>query len=82
VALPWLGWLRGADEEVEGYKAELWTGFGGLRCGVERARAHRSKGGDGGSVFPLGRGESKRERGRGASEGGDRLRGVLLGPVA
>jgi hypothetical protein len=27
--LPRLGWLRGADDEVEGFKAELWTSFCG-----------------------------------------------------
>jgi hypothetical protein len=35
--LPRLGRLRGADGEVEGFKAELWTRFCRRQCGGERA---------------------------------------------
>jgi hypothetical protein len=47
---------------------EQWTRFGGQWCGGERVRARRSRGGNGGSVSPLERGESERGD-RGASEG-------------
>jgi hypothetical protein len=47
---------------------EQQTRFGGQWCGGERARARRSRGGNGGLVSPLERGESERERGQGTSE--------------
>jgi hypothetical protein len=51
--LPRLGWLCGADDEVEGFKAELWTRFCGRQCGGERARARRGGGGNGGTSSPF-----------------------------
>jgi hypothetical protein len=68
VTLPWLGSLLGADERVERFTTKLVTGLETRWRGTERVRAHWSKGGDGDSVRPPGRGESERG-GRGASEG-------------
>jgi hypothetical protein len=51
--LPRLSWLRGADGEVEGFKAKLWTRFCGRQCGGERVRAHRRGGGKGGTGFSV-----------------------------
>jgi hypothetical protein len=36
--LPPHNWLKQEVEEVEGFKAELWTKFGGLRCDGELAQ--------------------------------------------
>jgi hypothetical protein len=80
--LPRLDWLCGADSEVEGFEAELWTRFCGWQCSGERARARRSGGGNGTRLFRPGE-ERARERGScGASEGGDRRRGDLEDLVA
>jgi hypothetical protein len=50
------------DEGVEGFKAELVAGLEMRWCDGERVRAHRNKGGNGGSVFRPRCGESERER--------------------
>jgi hypothetical protein len=63
-------------EEIEEFKAEQQTRFGEQWCSGERARARRSRGGNGGSVSPLERGESERGD-RGASEGERQLCGAL-----
>jgi hypothetical protein len=41
-ALPVLGSLRGEDEGIEGFKAELGTWFGRWWCGGDRARPWQS----------------------------------------
>jgi hypothetical protein len=64
MTLPLLGRWRGADEGVEGFKAELSTGFEVRWCGGECVRARRSKAAMATRFLRPRLGESERKRQR------------------